>query len=224
MTSKTLLDTVRAVTGEIGFSQPESVASSGVLTDIQLKYLTIAACDELLEAHDWQHLLKRGTFVVQTGVSLYDLPDDFQRFVNTTLFVDTEEGDGQSTTYRWLRMPGGEKTYRLIGNQIELFESESYVGQTVAFNYISNFYVLDGGGGIPKAEFSLDSDKTVFHPRLLISFVKLKLLQTKNLDTRAAAQDFNSFLEAAQGADTPSRVLTMDGEITTINDFNTWGY
>lgn len=211
MSSKTILDTLKAVTGELGFSQPIVVVSSQVLTDIQLKYLAIASGDELLDAHDWQALIKLHTVTIDPGTSLYDLPTDYHRMVDTTALQGQHFFSGAASSMSWTRLKSGEKTFRVIGNKFEVFEPAAHPG-ALSFYYISKHYVIDGTNDLPKAEFTLDSDTTVYHARLFTTMVKLKMLQTKNLDSRAAAEDYNSMLEAALSNDTPSPVLDFDGD------------
>lgn len=212
MSSKTLLATLRAVSGELGFSQPTVVLSSLVLTDIQFKQLAIAAGEELLDMHDWQSLVKQHSFLVTTGVNLYDLPVDYHRMVDLTAFVSDESLDGAPTTATWDRLVSGEKTFQVIGDKFQLYDAERFVGKYVSFKYVTSYFVIDGTTGLLKADFTLDSDKTVYHARLWSNFIKLKMLQAKNLDTRSVAVDFNASLEAAIGNDTPSKVLYFDSE------------
>lgn len=212
MASNTLIATLRAVTGELAFTQPSTVLSSQVLTDIQLKQLAVAACDELMDMHNWQALMKTYSFTVHANQSLYDLPADYQRMINQTLFVGKTAYDGSPQPLTWGRLQSGEKKFRIIGDKIEIYQPETVDGQTCTFTYISKYYVLDGGGGIPKPEFTLDSDKTVFAARLFTNLVKLKLLQTKNMDTLAAAEDFNAALQTALSTESPAPVLYFGGE------------
>jgi hypothetical protein len=214
--ARTLLATIRAVTGELGFNQPSQVLASQVLTDQQLKQLTIAACDELLDTHDWQYLLKRHTVNMVTGTTLYDLPADYHRIVPATTWQSARfnEAYGNMGSPNWeeqraRNLTATDSSFRLIGNKIEVYPSPT-TGETLTFVYISKYYVLDGTTSLPKAEFTLDSDTTVFHDRLLTNLVKLKLLQVKNLDTRAAVEDFNTTLEQALGGDTPAPTLSTD--------------
>lgn len=210
MSSKTLLDTCKAVTGELGFIQPTAVMSSQVLTDIQLRHLVVAACDELLDMHNWQSLVKKHTFTV-TSAATYPLPSDYYRMIDQSAFIGTQQLDGAPSTMTWTRLQSGERTFRIIGDLFELFEPTAHTGEVVTFYYVSKNYVIDSTT-LLKDSFQQDSDKAVFPARLLTNFVKLKLLQTKNLDSRSAAQDFNAILETVIANDVPSRVLTLNGE------------
>lgn len=209
MTSKTLLETIKSTTGELGFVQPAVVTSSLELTAIQLRYLTIAACDELLEAHNWQDLIYTHS-ITTNGGGTYTLPTDFQRMVNMTAWnvtTSTELSGASNSAHCNEYVENNDVTqFRIIGSQFKLAHDIS--GQTITFSYISNKYVLDGGTHLPKAEFSLDSDTTIFHARLLINFLKLKFLQVKGLNTASAVEDYNAILRSAIGNDSPSPSVT----------------
>lgn len=207
MPSKTLLATLKAVTGELKFAQPNSILSSNVATDVQLRQLAVAAGDELLDAYDWQALIRLHSFTV-TSDTVYPLPDDCHRILNQTMWAGTAPVPNVSIT-RWGGMGASDLRYRELNGKIELVGATA--GQTISFYYLSNYYVLDGGNGMPKAEFTLDSDKTVYHARLFTNFVKLKFLQTQGLDARAAAEDFNSVLMTAMSGDAPAPVLDIGG-------------
>lgn len=207
MTSKTLLATLKAVTGELKFAQPISVLSSNVATDVQLRQLAVAVGDELLDAYDWQALIRQNSFVA-TSDTVYDLPPDCHRILSGTMSAGKAPVPNVTIT-RWGGLGASELRYRILGDKIEVVGATP--GTEVGFYYVSSYYVLDGGNGLPKAEFSLDSDKTVYHPRLFTNFIKLKFLQTQGLDARAAAEDFNSVLMTAMSGDAPAPVLDIGG-------------
>lgn len=214
--ARTLLNIIKAVTSEVGFPQPAEVLASQVQTVQQLKQLVIAACDELLDEFDWQRVLRLHTITTSAGVTLYPLPTDYHRIVSDTAWsaMNTMPAYGNMGAPVWeeqrvRNFSASQTRFRLIGNQVEVYPAPG-AGETITFAYISKNYVIDGTNGLPKAEFSLDSDTTVFHDRLLTNFVKLKLLQVKNLDSRAVAQDFNASLESAKGNDVPAPTLSLD--------------
>lgn len=216
--SKTLLDTIKAVTGELGFVQPSVAMSSQELTTIQLRYLLVAACDELLDLHDWQALITQGS-ITTNGTLSYELPADFHRMVNGTTWnsqtSSTMNGSASNRTWQQHVSNNDREKFRVIGNRLHL--ATATTDEVITFDYITSKYVIDGTNGLSKLEFSLDSDQTVYHARLLINFLKLKFLQTKSLDTRAAVEDFNASLETAIGADSPSSTLTTESPYATVS-------
>ncbi len=214
--AKTLLQIVQAVTEELQLPSPTVVLSSADLTVKQTKALVEAACDELAEGFDWQALLKTHTFSTVQGQSLYNLPADYLRLLSNTSWDRTNAWpvQGSDNTQLWQNLQSGITTvgpysrFRIIGDQFELIPTPQSVG-TMAFNYISSHYVIDGNLGTRKASFTRDDDKVVFRDRLVINFAKLKILQVKGFDTTAAVQDFNTTYLAATGQDVPTSSLMM---------------
>jgi hypothetical protein len=215
--ARSILKTLQNVTAELGFAQPTSVLSSSNGTTVQLLALLTAACDELLDEYDWQFLIKPYTFTTTVGVTSYPLPTDFHRMIPITQWNQTMHWNVAGNTHpqAWGQLQNtavqGNWAHRMriVGNKIEVYPSPS-TGEVFAFQYITKNYIIDGSLGTLKQEFTLDADLTVFHDRLLANFIKLKLLQVKGFDTRAAVEDFNSSLEFAKGSDTPAPLLTMD--------------
>lgn len=211
MISKTLIDTVKAATGELGFVQPSEILASIELTTIQLKQLVIASCDELLDMHDWQSLITPYT-ITTNGSGSYQLPSDYLRMINQTAWNATTKqslfGSVSSILWNTYVMNNDKYKFRVIADKINLANDTG--GETITFLYFSNAYIIDGGGGANKKIFTLDSDKTIFHPRLLINFVKLKFMQIKGLNTAAVVEDFNSSLRQAISGDIPAATLLVD--------------
>jgi hypothetical protein len=214
--AKSLIQIVQAVTGELLLNSPNAVLTSTDQNVQQLKALVIAACDELADGYDWNQLLKEHTITTTAGVSLYNVPSDYLRFPSNSQWNQSlnEPIFGNTSTSVWRALKSGigivgpHSMFRMIGGQVEVMPTPQSV-QTYKFDYFSNAYVIDGASGVRKQEFTLDSDKTVFHDRLIINLTKLKFLQTKGFDTRAAATDFNLTMSAVVGADVPSPAIVM---------------
>jgi len=60
MGTKTLLQIVQQVAGELSLPVPTAVLSSSNGQTQQLKALVVAACDELCDMHDWHALVSTG--------------------------------------------------------------------------------------------------------------------------------------------------------------------
>lgn len=217
MATKTLLEVIKQVTGELAQNVPSAILSSGDRTVQQMKALVVAACDELADLHDWQRLTKTFVFSTVAGQAAYDLPADCLRVINNTQYdrTNTRTAHGNMTNSAWSRLnsatPGASSRFRIVGNQIVFFPVPGSTSSSFGFDYISNNYVWDVGLGASKSEFTLDSDLTVFHDRLLINFVKLKFLQEQGMNTQAATENFNITLQAAKSNDTPAASINLSG-------------
>ena len=196
-------------------------------TTVQSRALLIAACDELLDAYDWQALLRTHTFTTDGVSSSYPLPADCQRVLNMTDYdvTNLDPLNGSLTPAQWeyvrsgINYLGSRPVLRIAGDRVELLPVTG--PRTVQLQYISRNYVIDGATSAAKPEFTQDSDRTTFSDRLLINFLKLKILEVKGFDTSRAVQDFNTALSAAKSNDAPAGILSLvpyDPELpTTFN-------
>jgi hypothetical protein len=214
---KTLLNVIQQVSRELALPASSEVLSDETGSIQQLFALTVAACDELADMHDWQRLRKVSTVTTTAGISEYALPDDFLRMVPNTFWdrTNTRQLPGGLSPYGWSALdatvPGAATNFRISGNKFVLFPAPGLTPTTITFEYISRFYVIRTGDAAMQPEFASDSDTTVFHDRLLINFVKLKFLQEQGMNTLAATENFNASLAAAKVTDTPAPVISLVG-------------
>lgn len=212
---KTLLNVVQQVSKELAQPVTSEVLSDETGSTQQLFALTVAACDELADMHDWQRLRKVATVTTTDGVSEYPLPDDFLRMVPNTFWdrTNTRQLSGGLTPSSWSGLnqatPGATTNFRLMGNKLSLFPAPGSTPVSITFEYISRSYVIRTGDAAMQAEFTSDSDTTIFHDRLLINFVKLKFLQESGMNTLAATENFNASLAAAKVTDSPAPVISL---------------
>jgi hypothetical protein len=216
---RSLLDICKNVCGELSFQIPPTVLSSTDLLTQQIRYLTSAACEELLEAHDWNSLLKVASIPL-TGVSEYVIPDDVVRIIpgsfsysSSSTATNSVAGSVSPQTMNTLTVPTGvlglnQVTFQQIGGKLKIFPT-NLTGGTLKFTYLSSKYIINSGGTEYKDTFSQDSDIPLFSSRLVTAAVKLKVLQTKGLDTNAVTQDFNYLLELAKQTDVPAPILDI---------------
>lgn len=219
MATKTLLEIVQAVTGELALPTPTAVLSSQDLTIVQLRALVLASGEELVQHTDWQRLLYVHTFNTVNGQAEYAFPSDVKRIASATAWDRTNQWPlrGAKDPVAWERLVSGSVAspptthFRLKQNKIELYPVPGTTPITIGFEYYSSNFILDGTTNLPKDDFTLDSDYPVFDGRLMVCLTKLKWLETKGFDTRAAAQDYNAALASALGGDTPSAPLSLVG-------------
>lgn len=217
---KTLLDVAKSVCGELSFQVPVALMSSNDLLFQQVKYLISAACEELLYETDWQSLQKIGSITL-TGAESYPLPADMDRIIPGT-FTYTVGGQLQTTdvqgsvsaqTFNNLGNTVAMNTIQLqiVGDRLFVYPSTLAAG-VIKFSYVSSNFISDSSGTELKNTFTQDSDIPVFNSRLVVAATKLKLLQTKGLDTTATTVDYNIALELAKKRDVPAPILSFDQE------------
>lgn len=123
---------------------------------------------ELARSYDWQELQKEKTFSSVASTEGYDLPTDFDRFVNET-FWNTDEMwpvKGPMTPEEWRilknsTISGGATTeyFRIRQGQTLLFPIPSSVNAYV-YEYITN-QIIESSTGTGQTEWLADTDVPV---------------------------------------------------------------
>ena len=163
---QTGLSIVQAVTGQLGFGQPQAVAgdSTNVLTR-QMWALLTSEGRKLVKPqreHRWQALQKTWTLVTEPGVSTYPLPADWDSFQDLTAWdQSTRWGAASVQPWQWSALAASSTTsptltlvYRLRGNQFELFTAPASA-QTLTIDYTSRGWVQAASGtGSPRIGWS----------------------------------------------------------------------
>lgn len=120
---------------------------------------------EVSRAFDWQELQKEKTFSSVASTEGYNLPTDFDRFVNDTFWNSTRMWPvtGPMTPQEWRvlknsSISGGATTdyFRIRAGQSLLFPIPSAVNSYI-YEYISNLIVLSSLG-VGQATWAADSD------------------------------------------------------------------
>lgn len=216
MAQKSLITIMQMTARELSIPVPSTAVSSQDKNIAKLMAFVQATCEDLLNEHDWQHLVKRYSFTTVAGQEEYTLPDDLHSFINGTAFDKNNRwplvGPVSASTWEWLQnvpTTGPFEKFRVFGNTLHLSPSPAD-GLGFVFEYISRNYVLDGGmSGTTKGEFTQDSDIITFDHRLVIYGTKAKWLASIGQDNTDTVNEFRRTLEAVKGRDTPAARLTM---------------
>ena len=129
-----------------------------------LEVMTVSIT-ELARSYDWQELQKEKTFNTVASTVGYDLPTDFDRFINNTFW--------NTTTQHPVAMPVTPEEWRILKNQgitggtgygysriragqVLLFPTPAAV-EVHIYEYVSNLVVLSSGG-TGQATWQADTD------------------------------------------------------------------
>lgn len=88
-------------------------------------------------------------------------------------------------------------------------------GLTLAFEYISNGWVLSAAG-VSQPRFTADTDTFVFDPSLMVAGLKLRWLQTKGFDYAFAQADFRNLLSTCRAQNKSAQKLSLAPSVGTI--------
>lgn len=168
------------------------------------------------DAHEWQSQRKQWTLTGDGAVAAFDLPDDFDRFVDDTGWSRvTNQPVYALSPQRWARIKASPSLTvspfcRIMGNQL-VFSSPPAVGDIV-FEYVDANWVNDGQAlGATKSKATHASDVPRFDWLLMTLAIKLKWLEQKGMSTIAAQSDFNDRLAQLMQRDVMGQVLTLSG-------------
>jgi len=213
----TLLQIIQQACRELALPLPNAAATATEQQSLQMFGLMNALGQELLDRHDFQVLVETHTFVTDaTGAAA--LPSDFHRPLNDTQWDRSNRwglvGPMLPAGWQWLQSSqlasvGPRVRFRIRGDQFEYYPGTD-TGNTFAFEYIKNKWVVDDDGSTEKAVFENDNDTCVFRDRLMVNGLKYKFLAAKGFDTTIAERDFELQIEA-QAGDGGAPTLSLSG-------------
>ena len=217
---------------EVGLTPASDPVSATDDDSIQFKNLLDGAGQELVNLYEWQQLMQDFRFVTVQGESgNYDLPDDFNRFINQTGWDHTNQVPigGPLTPQDWAYFDGRDlvsqniyASYRLDDDQLRLFPQPVQGGLDVNFEYISRYWVREQGSTIRRDRVGVGSDIVYYDPILIIKFLKCKWLEAKGMDASSARLEFDNAFQARTGQNKGARRLNAARTRRGINYIDPW--
>jgi len=113
-------------------------------------------------------------------------------------------GPESAQQWEWLMngfiATGPRVRWRLLGPYFQIWPGFSNAEQ-LGFEYRSNGWALDGSTGANKANFTADTDTSIFSDRLMVLMTKLKYFEAKGFDTVAMYRNWQEELETCIAQD-----------------------
>lgn len=216
-TASSIINDAAVELGLISADVTDPYASSDVNISLLRRHLKSLGQD-LVRDHQWTHLQKQYMFATQSGLDTYELPHDFQRFIDQTGWNRTQRMPlmGPLSPQAWQQLQvmtsGGvvDVMYRIVGNELKLYPSPGD-NNDVSYEYMSSSWVATGGLETPTADAPVASGDTLwFDRRLLVCGLKLRWKRGKGFDTAAEQDDYDKALARAQGGDGAAPVLNLN--------------
>ena len=225
-------DIINRVAIEVGILPTADPVGSTEEAYIQLTGLLTAAGQEMIEINAWEGQIERFSFTVLAGnTGIYSLPDDYAYMVDQTGwdFVNLLPIAGPLNAQQWAAVTAQApltsliySSFRLIGNDFEMWPKPAKTGMGVSFEYISRNWVQEAGPSQVKRDTISDGGNIVlFEPILMVKFLKLKWLTSKGFDASAAALDFDTILQGRMGRDAGAPILNA-GSGSGFPYLNAW--
>lgn len=178
-------------------------------------FAQITAVNNLTEVTMDMVAEKSGTFEFQFAQNFYDLPEDWNRQINSTEWNRSQRWPllGPRSAQEWQTYKSGivsagpRQRFRILQNQLAINPSPPD-GQTLSFEYMSDGWV-EGADGTFKTEITADTDEFVFSNSLLITGLKSHWMIAKGLDATFSLGEFRWLLEQEKATDKSAPKLSL---------------
>ena len=204
----TLAAILNRVAVQCGLSTVADPYASTNADFILLRELLNSAARDILDAHEWTHLVRLASLVTDGSTTSYTLPYDHQEMVPRTLYDRTSsfEGIGPLSFPQAACLQAQLATlvvnvaYQIQGGLLT-FPVVPPSGATVAWYYVSNYWIKSSGGSAPDRSTPVAADDVLLLPEeLLVLGVKLRFLEERGFDTTITRSRYDQKLEHAIGA------------------------
>jgi len=194
-------NTITGLSSVTGLTTQFSVLGTGIMPFAQIT--TVGASTVTMDMAATQS----GTVSLQFTQNTYSLPSDWDREVPQSEWNRTTRWPllGPKSSQEWQTFKGGivsagpRQRFRILNNSIVINPSPP-PGQTAAFEYISNAWVI-GADGNGKSRFTADDDTCVFTDSLILTGLKTQWKQSKGLDVSFDTGEFRALLDRAMAQD-----------------------
>lgn len=175
--------------------------------------------DEINGPTDWTQLIKEWSITTAASGTLYNLPDDFDRFCDQSGWNRSMRlpmiGPLSPQDTQFLKARLGNVlinvAFRLKGKQIE-FPVAPANGQTLAGEYVSRYWIVSNGAQTADAAKPSAYNDVVLHDSgMMIAGIKLRWLEAHGFDTAAAQRVYDAKLDNAIGKNQGAKVIRLGG-------------
>ena len=223
MTTATAQQIVDRACNELGLATSSLVPGLINATGTQSLSLLNTLGDDLVTAHDWQFLEGIVDLVGDGVTSEFDLPADYGRTVNQTLWSTNNklpmEGPMSQQQWGWLNYGivsvGVFYRYRILNNKMAVFPALR-AGEHVKFYYIKKAWVIDQDTVTMKDLIVNGGDSPIFDRNLMIKGLKVRLWNQKGFDTTSLTREYDELLHAYLAQNQGAPVIKMSGRAATI--------
>jgi len=214
---ETALTIVQRTLRRMGLTVPAFVYTGSDETALQMGELLNQVGRRLLTENDegWQQLNKTWALSTVSPTVLYDLPSDYDAFIDSTFWNNTTRLPliGPVSAQQWNMLKAralGASTlsliYRLRGSQLEFYQVPS--AMDLRIDYRSRGWVRLADGSTFRDYASNDDDTLLWDTELVCAGLKLAFMEAKGFDSTAAKRDYDNLLEVEIAADRDAPTLS----------------
>lgn len=199
-----LLSIAQNVAYEVGFEPPAFLYGNTDATARQILALCNREGKVLSRRHNWSMLQKEHIFTTVNGQDNYDLPDDFERLLDGTLWDRStyQSMRGPLSPQQWQQYRSGligaagiKRSFRIKRgtdpvNQIYIDPVPSANGDELVLEYISQNWVRNEAATQTSDVWQDDTDEPILPENILVLGVVWRFLLAKGLDYTMALQEY----------------------------------
>jgi hypothetical protein len=224
MAQDTVLQIVRDACAEIGIVAPNTATGSTDLQIIQLTALVNREGKELSARYSWTSLVRQATHTTLAAedqgalTTIVGATAGFKYIVNDTIWDRTGKYplSGPTAGPRWqaekaFNISGPYARYRIYNGHLYLLPAPD-AGRTLAFEYLTENWVLDTTGATSRNKFTADDDYPILDSNLITLGAIWRWKKSKGLEY---AEDFTSYELAvadAMARDGTKPILSLNGQ------------
>ena len=226
--AKTVLQIGNAAAANCGLPQQTALYGNSNQNALRiLQAVKDGAGRDVFRGNDWAVLQSEHTFSTD-GSTAYAVPSDFDRLINGTLWDRTNERPlvGPVTAQQWQRYESGldgltglTKLFRITGGVILVggFAGDKVIkiypttstGETIAFEYISNEYVITAQDGNLIPEITSDINVFIFDDDLVEVATTWRLLRNLGMTYADEKIEFEALMDERMANDGGAGSLSM---------------
>jgi hypothetical protein len=215
----TVLNVVADAAVECGLAAPSVVMASTDANVVLLRTLLKRVGRKLALGYEWKQLRVEYTFTTTTATS-YALPADFSRMIDQSAWNRTSDRPGTpvgAETWQALKATDSgiflTALFRPLDTTIELWPQPPTSGDTIAFEYLSRYWV--GTTGLTTKTLdapAADTNIIYFDATLMVAALVLAFKAKRGFDTTEAQQEYDETLALVKSANTNAApVLSLGG-------------
>ncbi len=210
---------VRSAMGEIGHRIPSNIVNALDAHSLQVATLLARTAHDLLNRCYWPDLVDEAVITTVTGDdqgSVLDVAPAFHRIVSGSVYNRTQAFPikGPVTPKDWQRGKAGRvplfvgRHWRTRGKRFLVFEQD-IPGETIAFEYVRDEWLLDGGSGEPKARLTLANDDVVLDEQAMILGLQWRYLEINGLSYGERFREYEMIVKARSDAAQQTDVIDL---------------
>lgn len=224
-----LLTICQRVTDAIGFESPAAVMTGNGETARRLRAAAFEEMEELVRFPDkpWAALIRVATITTVASQAEYALPTDFKHVIDDTYWDRSNywQMRGPLSPSEWQKVKSSvladsattRRRFRFVSDaaatnpaiKISIDPTPTANGETLVYEYITNYYCYDGTTGAVKAEWAADTDLPLLDEHVLKLGIIWRFLSKQGLPYEEELNTYERARDMAIARDGGAPILSL---------------